>query len=70
VSALEMLGKLAQSLRLADVTVHLAEVKGPVMDRLKHTALLRNLAPGKVFLSAHEAVETLAAPGPREGRRR
>jgi hypothetical protein len=38
------------------------------MDRLKHTALLKNLAPGKVFLSAHEAVETLAASGQREGR--
>ena len=59
VSALEMLHKLAQSLREAGVTLHLAEVKGPVMDRLKHTALIRDLAPGRVFLSAHEAVETL-----------
>jgi SulP family sulfate permease len=64
-SALEMLGKLAHSLRLAEVTLHLAEVKGPVMDRLKHTALLQNLAPGRVFLSAHQAVESLAAPDQR-----
>ena len=65
-SALETLAGLAESLRSAGVTLHLAEVKGPVMDRLKHTALVRHLAPGHVFLSAHEAVEGLA--GPRAGR--
>jgi SulP family sulfate permease len=65
VSALEMLHKLAHSLREAGVTLHLAEVKGPVMDRLKHTALIRDLAPGRVFLSAHEAVEMLTPHTPR-----
>jgi SulP family sulfate permease len=59
-SALETLGKLAQSLRSAQISLHLAEVKGPVMDRLKHTGLIKSLDPGRVFLSAHEAVETLA----------
>lgn len=60
-SALESLAKLAESLRSAQITLHLAEVKGPVMDRLKDTALIQGLAPGRVFLSAHEAVETLSA---------
>ena len=64
-SALEALAGLAQSLRSAGVTLHLAEVKGPVMDRLKHTGLVQHLAPGYVFLSAHEAVQALA--GPRAG---
>jgi sulfate permease, SulP family len=59
-SALETLAKLGQSLRSAQVTLHLAEVKGPVMDRLKHTGLIKSLDPGRVFLSAHEAVEALA----------
>ena len=59
-SALEALAGLGQSLRSAGVTLHLAEVKGPVMDRLKHTGLIHGLAPGRVFLSAHEAVEALA----------
>lgn len=59
-SALEMLVKLTSSLRDAGITLHLAEVKGPVMDRLRGTALMRMLAPGRVFLSAHEAVEMLA----------
>ncbi|MCW5622161.1 MAG: sulfate permease [Burkholderiales bacterium] len=59
-SALEMLLRLAASLREAGITLHLAEVKGPVMDRLRDTVLMQELPPGRVFLSAHEAVETLA----------
>jgi SulP family sulfate permease len=59
-TALEMLGRLALSLREAGVTLHLAEVKGPVMDRLKRSSLLASMAPGRVFLSAHEAVQALA----------
>ncbi|HEY7759654.1 MAG TPA: sulfate permease [Burkholderiales bacterium] len=64
-SALEMLTKLISSLKDARVTLHLAEVKGPVMDKLRATGLLALLEPGRVFLSAHEAVEVLtvrAAP--------
>lgn len=59
-SALEMLMKLASSLKDAHVTMHLAEVKGPVMDKLRDTGLLGLLQPGRVFLSTHEAVEALA----------
>jgi SulP family sulfate permease len=62
VSALEMLLKLAESLKEAGITLHLAEVKGPVMDRLKRTGLLETMAPGRVFLSAHEAVGALVSP--------
>lgn len=58
-TALEMLERLALSLREAGVTLHLAEVKGPVMDRLKRSSLLASMAPGRVFLSAHEAVQEL-----------
>ena len=59
-TALQMLERLALSLREAGVTLHLAEVKGPVMDRLKRSSLLASMAPGRVFLSAHEAVQALA----------
>jgi SulP family sulfate permease len=61
VSAMDMLTKLATSLKDAGVSLHLAEVKGPVMDRLQRSELLHAL-PGKVFLSAHEAVEVLTHP--------
>jgi SulP family sulfate permease len=58
-SAVESLEQLAANLRQAGVTLHLAEVKGPVMDRLRHTDLMAKLAPGRVFLSTEEAVEDL-----------
>ena len=63
-SAMEMLVRLAHALRQADVLLHLAEVKGPVMDRLRRTDLLKVMEPGRVFLSAHDAVEALAQPRP------
>ncbi|MDZ7669883.1 MAG: sulfate permease [Gammaproteobacteria bacterium] len=59
-SALETLENLADELRGAGTTLHLAEVKGPVMDGLKRVSLLEKLSPGRVFLSTHEAVATLA----------
>lgn len=58
-SALETLENLAEELRAAGTTLHLAEVKGPVMDGLNRVSLLDKLSPGRVFLSTHEAVRTL-----------
>ena len=58
-SALETLENVVVELRNANVTVHLAEVKGPVTDRLKRTEFLEKLSPGRVFLSTHEAIEHL-----------
>jgi SulP family sulfate permease len=55
-SALEALTALIDRLRDAGVTLHLAEVKGPVMDRLERSDLLERLKPGRVFLSTHEAM--------------
>ena len=71
-SALESLHTLIHELRDAGVTLHLAEVKGPVMDRLRRTDLLDQLKPGRVFLSTHEAMETLERmpAHQRPGRRR
>ncbi len=58
-TALETLERAARSACEAGATVHLSDVKGPVMDRLKLTGLLEALAPGRVFLSAHLAAEEL-----------
>jgi len=58
-SALEALDTIVARLRDADVTVHLAEVKGPVMDRLKKSPFLQRLQPGQIFLSTHEAMMKL-----------
>ncbi|MDN4039782.1 SulP family inorganic anion transporter [Massilia sp. YIM B02443] len=58
-SALFGLGELNASLRQRGVVLHLAEVKGPVMDRLKDSDLLQALS-GQVFLSAAMAWDRLA----------
>lgn len=53
-TALEVLTQLVTSLAARDVEFALAEVKGPVMDRLASTPLGARLA-GRVFLSTHDA---------------
>ena len=58
-SALFGMQELNGSLRQRGVTLHLAEVKGPVMDRLKDSELLGQLS-GQVFLSAANAWDRLA----------
>ena len=58
-SALESLEAINHRLADAGVALHLSEVKGPVMDRLKRSRLLDELT-GKVFLSQYEAFRALA----------
>ena len=57
-SALESLEAVMARLHAAGITLHLSEVKGPVMDRLHKTEFLRRLT-GQVFLSHHDAVREL-----------
>jgi len=59
-SGLESLERINHALKDAGVTLHLSEVKGPVMDRLKRTHFLEDLT-GKVFLHQFEAMEALDA---------
>ncbi len=58
-SALESLEALNQRLKDAGVQMHLSEVKGPVMDRLKRSELLGHLT-GRVFLTQYDAICALA----------
>ncbi|NHZ43864.1 SulP family inorganic anion transporter [Massilia aquatica] len=58
-SALFGLGELNLALRQRGIGLHLAEVKGPVMDRLKESDLLGAIN-GRVFLSAAMAADALA----------
>lgn len=57
-SALESLEELNRRLKDAGITLHLSEVKGPVMDRLKRVHFLDDLT-GQVFLSQYDAVQAL-----------
>ncbi|MGH1453997.1 MAG: SulP family inorganic anion transporter [Paracoccaceae bacterium] len=60
-SALESLEAINERLNGLDIKLHLSEVKGPVMDRLKRSHFLDELS-GRVFLSQYEAVTTLTRP--------
>ena len=63
-SALESLEALIERLHHLGVTLHLAEVKGPVMDRFDRVGFTKHLEPGQVFLSTHRAVEALQGNDP------
>lgn len=62
-SALESLESINERLQEAGLKLHLSEVKGPVMDRLKRSSFLEKLS-GKVFLSHYQAVESLTPQDP------
>jgi len=64
-SALESLEAINERMKDAGVRLHLAEVKGPVMDKLKGTELLSHLG-GEVFLSTFEAWQRLTDLGKQE----
>ena len=57
-SALESLEAINQRLRDLDIKLHLSEVKGPVMDRLKRSHFLDDLT-GEIFLSQYDAHSAL-----------
>jgi len=57
-SALESLEAIAQRLHAAGVQLHLSEVKGPVMDRLRQAPFLHHFG-GQVFISQYEALKAL-----------
>ena len=57
-SALESIETIMHRLDSLGIKLHLSEVKGPVMDRLKRTGLLQDLT-GEVFLSQFHATEQL-----------
>lgn len=57
-TALMALAELNENLRRRGIGLHLAEVKGPVMDRLRNSTLLQQLN-GKLFLSTANASDYL-----------
>lgn len=59
ISALEALEAANERLRDAGVSLHLSEVKGPVMDQLMRSDLLSHLS-GSVFLTHFDALMELA----------
>ncbi len=58
-SGLELLENIEEELSTSGVQLHLAEVKGPVMDRLENTTLCKRLGAERVYLSIEHAVNEL-----------
>ena len=61
-SGLELLESLLTSLKEAGTQLHLAEIKGPVMDHLQGTHFLSALGLEHTYLSTEQAVATLTNP--------
>jgi sulfate permease, SulP family len=57
-SALESLEAINRRLNELGIKLHLSEIKGPVMDALQRSDLIRDLS-GQVYLSQHLAVQDL-----------
>jgi sulfate permease, SulP family len=60
-TAMEVLTELNRDLVVRGIRLHLAEIKGPVQDRLIHSQLWKSLS-GQVFLSSNAAFEALSIP--------
>ena len=58
-SALESLHSVAARLHDSGIALHFSEIKGPVMDKLKHSDFFSSLH-GRVFLTSYQAVQALA----------
>ncbi|MDW8146658.1 MAG: sulfate permease [Roseiflexaceae bacterium] len=58
-SAMETLEALLHELRAAGVELHLAEIKGPVMDQLQRAGFIDRLGAERVYLSTHQAMRAL-----------
>ncbi|MGQ0698877.1 MAG: SulP family inorganic anion transporter [Panacagrimonas sp.] len=60
-SSLEMLESFERALAEKGICLHLAEIKGPVMDRLAGTHFVESLGKGRVHLSTDAAIRVLLA---------
>ncbi len=58
-SALEMLEDLNAELNKLNIKLNFSEIKGPVMDKLQHSKLLKHLS-GKIYLSNFQAMQELS----------
>lgn len=61
-SGLYALTELNANLGERGMQLHLCEVKGPVMDRLQGSPLIKQALTGKIFLSAGQAYSYLSTP--------
>ena len=65
-TGLYVLNEINRSLHGQSIKLHLSEVKGPVMDRLQRSELLKRRLGGRVFLSTAEAFKHFSEQAARE----
>ena len=58
-SALEMLEDVNAEFKKINIKLHFSEIKGPVMDKLQHSKLLKHLS-GQIYLSHFQAMQELS----------
>jgi SulP family sulfate permease len=59
VTALDMLMHVVEELRGEGIELHLADVKGPVMDKLERIGFVDLIGADSIHLSVHEALKSL-----------
>lgn len=59
---LDLLQSWNEKLQQQNKQLHLAEVKGPVMDELIKRGFVESIKPGKIFLSTKQAFDALSQP--------
>ena len=59
---LDLLQTWNEKLQAQDKQLHLAEVKGPIMDELMNRGFIERIQPGHIFLNTSEAFDTLSQP--------
>ncbi len=59
---LDLLQSWNEKLQAQNKQLHLAEVKGPVMDELTKRGFVESINPGHIFLTTSEAFDTLSQP--------
>ncbi|MFI3138382.1 MAG: STAS domain-containing protein, partial [Methylococcaceae bacterium] len=59
-TALEVLENLIHTLQASNITLHISEAKGPVLDKLERSDFLKHLKPGKIFFHTESAVKELS----------
>ncbi|WP_283786815.1 hypothetical protein QNI23_009820 [Bermanella sp. WJH001] len=59
---MDLLQSWNEKLQQQNKQLHLAEVKGPVMDELIKRGFVESIKPGKIFLSTKQAFDALSQP--------
>lgn len=61
-TAVNYFRQLINNFKIEGIAIHLAEVKGPVIDKLEKMDFIKELLPGKIFFQTSDAVKCIVSP--------